>query len=374
MKRKFLSLFLLFAVLIPFTGCGDLLPSDTTATPPNLAPPADGETLTVSFLDVGQGDSIFIELPEGKTMLIDASESDQAEGIIDYIEGRGHDTLDYVVATHPHADHIGGMREVLEAFEVGEIWMPAADTDTKTYERLLTTIEEKEIPLHVAKSGKTIIDSESLNISILAPCKEEYDDLNDYSAVLSLTYGKTRFIFTGDAEALSEAEILESDFATPYLSADVLKLGHHGSSSSSSEAFVKAINPKWGIISCGEGNSYGHPHDEILARFDKLGIELLRTDLLGTIVMTSDGEQVKYGDSVSDGNADDTPITDAPTTNAPEGARYHWILNTSSKKIHRADCSSAAKISESNRAESDKSVSELIAEGYSACGVCKPQD
>ncbi|MBQ8288994.1 MAG: MBL fold metallo-hydrolase [Clostridia bacterium] len=363
MKRKLLSLFLILALLLPFTGCG------TADAGADLAVPADGKTLTVSFLDVGQGDSIFIELPDGDTMLIDASESHQAEGIIDYIEGRGHDTLDYVVATHPHADHIGGMAEVLQAFEVGEIWMPDADCDTKTYENLLETVEEKAIPLHVAAAGKTILSDESLNISLIAPCSDEYSDLNDYSAVISLTYGKTRFIFTGDAEAGSEAEILKSGVS---LSADVLKMGHHGSSTSSSEAFVKAVSPKWGIISCGEGNSYGHPHKETLELVEALGIELLRTDLLGTIVMTSDGETVKYGDTESSGNAGGE--SSGTTTAATEAGEYHWVLNTSSKKIHREDCASAKSISEQNRAASNKSVSELVAEGYTACGSCKPED
>lgn len=360
MKRKLLSLFLLLSVLLSCAGCGTVDPGA------DLTVPADGKTLTVSFLDVGQGDSIFVELPDGDTMLIDASESDQAGGIIDYVQNRGHDTLDYVVATHPHADHIGGMAQVLKAFEVGEIWMPDADSASKTYENLLETIEDKEIPLHVATAGKTILSEESLVISLIAPCSDRYNDLNNYSAVVSLTYGKTRFLFTGDAETQSEEEILSSGVS---LSADVLKLGHHGSSTSSSEAFVKAVNPKWGVISCGEGNSYGHPHVETLTRFGALGIELLRTDLLGTIVMTSDGSTVKYGDQESDGTLEGNSTVTAVTT---EAVAYHWILNTSSKKIHREDCPYAGSISESNRAESSKSVSELIAEGYSACGSCKP--
>lgn len=368
MKRKFLSLFLLLSLLIPFTGCTDTITDTTTAE--TLPVPSDGKTLTVSFLDVGQGDSIFIELPDGETMLIDASESDQADSIIDYIEGRGHDRLDYVVATHPHADHIGGMAEVLRAFEVGEIWMPDADSDTKTYENLLETVAELEIPLRVAEAGKTILEAESLHISLLAPCSDEYKDLNDYSAVVSLTYGKTRFLMMGDAETLSEGEILQSGAS---LSADVLKLGHHGSSTSSSDAFVKAVDPKWGIVSCGEGNSYGHPHQETLALAEKLDIELLRTDLLGTIVMTSDGSVVKYGDTLSEGNADATP--DPDNTTAPDASvKYHWILNTSSKKIHYEDCASVKSISDKNRAESSQSVSELVEEGYSACGSCKPAD
>jgi competence protein ComEC len=229
-------------------------------------------------------------------------------------------------------------------------------------------VEEKKIPLHVAEAGKTMLSTESLAIDIIAPSSEEYDDLNDYSAVISLIYGKTRFLFTGDAETHSEEEILASGVS---LSADVLKLGHHGSSTSSSEAVVKAVNPKWGIISCGEGNGYGHPHRETLDLAKKLGIELLRTDLIGTIVMTSDGETVKYGDSESSGNAD---IDGGDTTTTAPEAHYHWILNTSSKKIHKEDCSYAESISEANRAESDKSVSELEAEGYSPCGSCKPKD
>lgn len=367
MKRKFLSLFLLLSLLFCFAGCGAL--EQTTTANSDLALPADGKTLTVSFLDVGQGDSIFIELPDGETMLIDASEADQAKGIIDYIEGRGHDTLDYVVATHPHADHIGGMAEVLQAFTVGEIWMPDTDSDTKTYENLLETVEEQEIPLHVAVAGKTILSEESLKIDLLAPCSAKYSETNDYSAVLKLTYGKTAFLFTGDAEVLSEEEILQSG---ANLSADVLKLGHHGSSTSSSEAFVRAVDPTWGIISCGVGNSYGHPHKETLTLAEKLDIELLRTDLLGTIVITSDGSAVKYGDIQSDGKIEDDGTNSSPVIT--DGAQYHWILNTSSKKIHREDCTSVKSISESNRGESSKSVSELEAEGYSPCGSCKPTD
>lgn len=357
--RKLLALFSALTLIFTLLGC-----STVPEYPDNsLDIPSDGKTLTVSFLDVGQGDSIFIELPDGKTMLIDASEMDQADTIMNYIKARGLSRIDYLIATHPHADHIGGMRAIVETFEIGEIWMPNADSTTATYEKLLTAIDDKGLSIRTAKAGKVILEQGALRIALLAPCSDEYSDLNDYSAVIKLTYGSTAFLFTGDAEALSEEEMLASGAD---LSADVLKLGHHGSSTSSSEAFLKAVSPTWGIISCGKDNDYGHPHSETLASAAKYGITLCRTDLEGTIVFTSDGSEVK---TTTVGDLPDTPLPDED-----EAPSYSWVLNTSSKKIHRPDCGSVATISEGNKDFSSDSIAMLIQEGYTTCGSCKPAD
>lgn len=360
--KRLLALICLLALMLPLVGCMTTVPPSSSS----LDIPTDGKTLTVSFLDVGQGDSIFIELPDGKTMLIDASESDQADTIEAYIRARGHQKLDYLVATHPHADHIGGMRAIVEAFEIGEVWMPNADATTATYEKLLTAIDEKGLSIHTAKAGKVILETESLRIDLLAPCKEDYSDLNDYSAVIKLTYGSTKFLFTGDAETLSEEEMIASGTD---LSADVLKLGHHGSSTSSSEAFLKAVSPTYGIISCGEGNDYGHPHSETLESAAKHGITLYRTDLLGHIVFTSDGSTVK---TASAGELPEAPDNSDSADSDSNG--YKWVLNTSSKKIHRPDCASAASMSEANKAYSSESIAALTEQGYTACGSCDPAD
>lgn len=362
--RKILALLCALLVLFSFIGCS-LAVNDPPQNDENTAFVPDGKTLTVHFLDVGQGDSIFIELPTGKTVLIDASISEASDLIKAYIEGRGHEKIDYLIATHPHADHIGGMRAIVNAFEIGEVWMPNADSTSATYEKLLTAIEDKGLSIHTAKAGKSVLDEENLRLTLLAPCADEYESLNNYSAVVKLTYGKVGFLFTGDAEVLSENEMLASGVD---LSADVLKIGHHGSSTSSSETFLKAVSPKWGVISCGKDNSYGHPHKEILASASKLGITLCRTDLEGTIVFTTDGAEITTT------TVGEIPDIEDGENDGENEQNARWVLNTSSKKIHTPDCSSVATISEQNKALSSESIESLSEEGYTPCGSCKPTD
>ncbi|HIV02149.1 MAG TPA: MBL fold metallo-hydrolase [Candidatus Aphodoplasma excrementigallinarum] len=254
---------------------------DSNSVPEKAA--ADGSAMQVTFLDVGQGDCELIVLPDGKTILIDAGESKSADDIISFLEGQGISRLDYVIATHPHADHIGGMQEVIEAFDVGEIYMPKVEHDTKTYENLLLAIQEKGLRIHTAKDGVSLMEEGGVSAQFVAPCADSYKDLNNYSAVLRLTYGDVSFLFMGDAEQESEAQI------TADVSADIIKLGHHGSSTSSSQEFLEAVSPSAAIISCGAGNSYGHPHEETLRTLDLLGIETYRTDQDGTVTVTTDG-------------------------------------------------------------------------------------
>lgn len=249
---------------------------------PSLNEPNIPGNLRVSFIDVGQGDSAFIELANGKTMLIDAGVSQAEDKIIQLIKDKGYSKIDYLVATHPHADHIGGMRKVVKSFKIGEIYMPKAATNTKTYEKLLTEISDKGLSIHTAKAGMTIQDG----VEILAPNAAAYDDLNDYSIVIKITNGSNKFLFLGDTQILSENEILNAGFD---VSADVVKVGHHGSGTSSGSEFVNAVHAKYAIFSVGDHNNYNHPHIFVVEKWKNSGAETLRTDEKGTITFISDG-------------------------------------------------------------------------------------
>lgn len=258
----------------------------TEATSNNVKLKGDN-LLTVHYLDVGQGDSIFIELPNDQVMLIDASEKDMSSRISNYIRKKGYSKLDYLIATHPHSDHIGGMKDIVNNFDLKSIYMPKAVTTTKTYENLLKSISDKGMKIKSAKSGMKIIAEKDLLVEILAPNSETYESLNNYSVVLKVTYKNRSFIFMGDAERLSEEEITSSP------AADVIKIGHHGSSSSTSAAFLKKVNPSMAIISVGQDNSYNHPHTSVINRLEKSNIKVYRTDLNGNIVLTTDGNEIK---------------------------------------------------------------------------------
>ena len=247
---------------------------------------ASEDEIIAHFIDVGQGDANFIELPNGDTMLIDAGISSSGEVIVEYIEDLGYTDIDYVVATHPHADHIGGMAEVIEAFDIGAIYMPKALSTSKTYENLLETIDEKELKIYTARSGVSVLEEDDLEIFMLAPVQETYSNLNNYSIVLKITYGDTSFLYTGDAETESLEEI------TGDLHADVLKVGHHGSDTSTTKDFLDQVSPSYAIISVGEGNSYGHPSRTTLNLLESIHAKIYRTDLNGTIVVRSDGVNI----------------------------------------------------------------------------------
>ena len=245
-----------------------------------------GDTLRVNYIDVGQGDAIFIQLPNKETMLIDAGESFEVDNVINYLNNLGITKIDYVVGTHPHTDHIGGLESIVNTFDIGSIYMPKAVSNTKTYEDLLTAINNKGLKVKTAKSGVVVLDDNNLKLEFIAPNSDSYSELNNYSTVLKLTYLDNTFLFMGDAETLSENEI------TSEIKADVIKVGHHGSDSSSGIEFVKKVSPEYAIIMVGEGNSYNHPYQSIIDRYQSVGAKVLRTDLDGNIVCDSDGVDV----------------------------------------------------------------------------------
>jgi competence protein ComEC len=361
MKKLFLYLILLAALLS--AGCGGAPASPSL--PPELGQEAQN-VLRVHYIDVGQGDAAFIELPNGMAMLVDTGDVGYGGAVADYIRKSGHTSLDYVVATHPHADHIGGMEAVLDAIGAGDIYMPRAVAATRTYEKLLDKIAAKGLKIRAARAGVNILADSGLFVDILAPNAEEYSDLNNYSAVVMITYESVKFLFMGDAEILSENE-LSGD-----IRADVIKVGHHGSDYSSGQSFVDKVKARYAVISVGEGNSYGHPASGAIKRWKDAGAAVYRTDLNGTIVISSNGADITV--SCEKDSADS--VGEAVAALVPPAAETAavWVLNTGTKKIHYPDCRSVPQIKESNRAESGKTVAELEVEGFDACGICKPHD
>ncbi len=241
----------------------------------------------VTYIDVGQGDSSFIDIKDGPKILIDAGPNAGGEAVLDFLKTKGIQKIDYVIATHPHEDHIGKMSEVLNNFEVGTFYMPEVATTTKTFDNMLDAIKNNGCNAKYAKQGENIIDSQDVKLTVVAPVSDSYEDLNNYSVMLKLTYKNSSFLFTGDAEELSEYEILQSDAD---IRADILKVAHHGSSTSSCEEFLRKVAPRVGIISCGFDNSYGHPHKETIDTFNKLIIEYFLTNGKGNISVVSNGE------------------------------------------------------------------------------------
>jgi len=245
------------------------------------------EYIKIHFIDVGQGDSTFIELPNKETMLIDAGESYKEEIVSSYIKKLGYNKINYLVGTHPHSDHIGGLAHIINTFEINKIYMPKAISTSKTYENLLLTIADKNLKVTTAKAGVNILNNDNLNIEIISPVNEKYSDLNHYSAVIKITYENNKFLFMGDSEVINENEI------TVDVKSDVIKVGHHGSDTSSGYGFVYKVKPKYAIISVGENNKYDHPYKIVLDRWNKVGATIYRTDLNGNIIVTSDGNNIE---------------------------------------------------------------------------------
>lgn len=384
---KIAAVLLVFLLLL--AGCGSPQQSNNPADT-KLAPVSDGRNfqqqtsqqpppaqttektsgnLKVHFLDVGQADSILVQLPNGQVMLVDAGNNADGPPVVSYLKQQGIKKIDYLVATHPHEDHIGGMDNVIRSFEIGQVYMPRATTTTKTFEDVLLATKEKGLKITSAKAGAIVLDQGNLKVNLVAPVGSCYEDLNNWSVVTRIQYGDTAFLLTGDAEAQSEEEMLTSG---ANLKADVLKVGHHGSSSSTTPAFLKAVVPKYAVISVGAGNDYGHPHKETLVKLQNAGVQVYRTDLDGTVIFTSDGKTItveKLGSAIKPRAPDaGGTITPAPPVSSA-GSAGGYIGNRNSKKFHLPSCSTLP--AEQNRVYF-KTREEAINAGYSPCKRCNP--
>ena len=258
---------------------------------PNFRPalPKPKGNLEVHYIDVGQGDATFIKSPSGETILIDAGNNGKGKVVANYLKGLGYLSIDYMIATHPDADHVGGLDEVLYAMNVKNIYAPKVSHTTQTFKDFLAAVANKGLIIKEAKSGVTL-PINSLNSQFLAPVKEYGNDLNEWSAVLKVTHGSKSFLFTGDAESKSEKDMVATYASS--LKSDVLKPGHHGSKTSSSQPFLDAVKPSIAVISAGAGNRYGHPTQETLSKLNAMSINVYRTDLNGTVIINSDGSNI----------------------------------------------------------------------------------
>lgn len=251
--------------------------------------------MKVHFINVGQGDSILIQV-NNKNMLIDAGPGKNRDDILNYLDNLNLNKIDYVVATHPHEDHIGNLDDVIKKYDIGEFYAPKVTNTTKAFEKMVSALQRKKLKINTIKAGTDSINlGEGTRVSVFSPLKDEYkkgkeDDFNNYSPIIKVEYGKNSFLFTGDAEAGVEREVLAKGYD---VSADVLKFGHHGSSTSTSKEFFKAVNPSIGVIQLGADNSYGHPHKETLQLIKDNRLTVYRNDIDGDIVLISDGKNIR---------------------------------------------------------------------------------
>lgn len=237
----------------------------------------------VHFIDVGQGDAIYVVTP-GKNLLVDGGWPNT--GVTEYLDQLNVEKIDIVIGTHPHADHIGGLINVFHSYEIGEVIDPAVNHTTATFNNYMATIDFYDIPFTVGRRGMTWELYEDAHMVLLHPVNPGSDHLNNASVVAKVTLGEITLLLTGDAEREAEEEMLE---IAELLNADILKVGHHGSWTSSNEEFLAAVQPQVSIIMCGKDNDYGHPHDVALQRLKATGTEIYRTDMHGHVVITSDG-------------------------------------------------------------------------------------
>ncbi len=356
--KKLLSSLLILLMILSLCACQPVF--DTSVPTPKDYALTKDQKLLVHFIDVGQGDCTLLE-SEGEFVLIDAGEKTAADTVCKYLRCRNLKTLKYVIATHPHSDHVGGLTQVLKTFKTENFITCETDQSTNTWLDVLRTVDKKNINYIDAEPGDTYSFGEG-SFEILAPLGSGYSGYNNYSVVIKAVCGDISFMLTGDAETESENEMLRSKAD---LSADVLKCGHHGSSTSTSDAFLRAVSPHFAVISCGEDNEYGHPHKETLSKLKKYSIEYYRTDKMGTIIAATDGEGLSFYEA--SGQKIESTLSSESTEEAPS----EYIGNKNSRVFHRPDCGGVKTMSEKNKVIFT-TREEALDKGYSPCKQCNP--
>jgi competence protein ComEC len=359
MKRGIKLFALLFALLCLLSGCGTMpepeKPSDTSENP------GADSGLTIYFIDVGQADSALVVSGDA-SMLIDGGNVADSSLIYAFLKEHGITHLDYIIGTHAHEDHIGGLAGALNFAEVGAAYCSVTDFDSKAFRDFIKYLGEQGESVAVPHHGDTFALG-GAEVKILGPINPS-DDPNDMSIVLKITYGDTSFLFTGDAERAEEADIIDEGYD---LSATVLKVGHHGGENSTTYPFLREVMPKYAVISCGANNQYGHPREDTLSRLRDADVMVFRTDMQGTITATSDGAAVTFIVEKNPGAQTNPTLQTAMPESTVEETLY--IGNIRTHKLHSPDCGSLPD--EKNRAYFD-TLSAALAEGYEKHKACLP--
>lgn len=329
---------------------------------------AQAGTLTVTWLDVGQGDAAVIQCG-GQSMLIDGGKPEKSSYIYAWLQQHSLSYLDVIVATHVDADHIGGLSGALNYASVGTAYCPETTGTTETFQSFVKYLAQRGKQITVPTAGETFALG-GAQIQILGPLHRA-EDSNDNSIVLKVSFGAISFLFTGDAERAEEQDLLNSGVN---LQSTVLKVGHHGSDTSTSYPFLRAVAPQYAVISVGAGNSYGHPTEAVLSRLRDAGVTTFRTDMQGEITAVSDGQTINFSTAknavaIASANAGGGNADGAAGAGTTAGS---YVLNTNSHKFHLPSCSSVETISPKNRKDVNESREQIISEGYAPCKRCNP--
>lgn len=392
-RRWLCSAFL--AVMVAVSAAGQTMPLQADA-----AASSSEKGLTVSFLDVGQGDAAVIDC-DGHYMMIDGGKVKASSYVYSWLEKNGITHMDYMVCTHAHEDHVGGLSAALQLVKVDKAFAPVTEDETKAFNNFVKYLAKQGKKIAVPKPGDTY-KLGGASFKILGPVTLDTSNPNNTSIVLKLTYGKTSFLFEGDAENEEEQEILNTG---ANLSCTVLKVGHHGSETSTGYHYLREASPKYAVISVGKNNSYGHPSAATLSKLRDADVKTFRTDMQGIITAHSDGKTVTFttgknadADTLSGAGAGQKSNSSGSTSTAKassgksestsskaaaaasgkssasseSGTTKEYVINTNTGKFHKPDCSAVKKIKASNREDYTGNRNDLISKGYSPCKLCNP--
>lgn len=354
MKKRLFALFLTLSLF--FTGCQIEIRLEPHGLPVQQKlddRPVQEELagLTVHFIDVGQADCALIEC-DSSFMLIDGGNVDDGSLVVSYLDQMGVEKLDAVVCTHVHEDHVGGLAAVLSVFPTDRVYSPTTTYASWCFDDFMYYVNQQDLTVTPPVPGDSFYLGEAL-VTTLGPVKD-YAETNDTSIVMKVEYGATSFLFTGDMERQAENDMLDAGMD---VKADVLKVGHHGSNTSTGYRFLNEVDPDYAVISCGVDNSYGHPHREPMSRLRQQGGTIFRTDLMGTIVARSDGKVITFTWANQNVNPE----------NAEPAGEFYFIGNRNSRTFHTPDCENLP--AEHNRVRFD-TYEDAVDQGYRPCGAC----
>lgn len=325
-------------------------------------------SIEVHFIDVGQADAALV-LCDGESLLIDGGNTNDSSLIYSYLRDNGIGHLNYIVCTHAHEDHVGGLAGALNYATVGTVYCSVTEDDTRAFKNFLKYLENQGVRITIPSAGDTF-PLGSAQVIVFGPI--QYNAVhNNISLVLRITFGEVSFLFTGDAEREEEQDILSAGIP---LHRTILKVGHHGSANSTTYPFLRKVMPQYAVISVSENNLYGFPSEDTLSRLQDANVTLYRTDMQGSIICTSDGRSVFSVQRNADANTfeliSNKSIESTPTNTIPPGTTY--ILNTNTRRSHNPSCQSVASMSEKNNSCFQGTYDEAVSLGYTPCGNCTP--